>query len=52
MIKKIDLDKLGEQIVEWRDDKPFTSHVNPMVAAKEIAEKVNEIITHLNQNSQ
>jgi len=47
-MEKIDINKLGEQVIDYRDGKPFTSTVNPVKASKEVAEKVNEIIDYLN----
>lgn len=44
-MKKIDIEKLGETITEYRDGVPYTSNIDPMVACREIAEKINELIT-------
>lgn len=44
-MKKIDIEKLGETITEYRDGVPYASHIDPMVACREIAEKINELIT-------
>ena len=47
-MEKLDINKLGEQLVDYRDGKTFISTVNPVKASKECAEKINEIIDYLN----
>jgi hypothetical protein len=48
MIEKIDIKTLGESITEYRDGVPFTSIIDPMKAAQELAEKLNEVIEVIN----
>lgn len=48
-MEKIDIKTLGEQVREYRNGKPFTTEINPMLACRQIAEKVNEIIETLNK---
>ena len=47
-MEKIDLDKLGRYVVEWRNGKPWSDTVDGMIAAKECAEKINEIVEWIN----
>lgn len=47
-MNKIDTKKLGGHVTEYKDGIPWTIIVDPMVAAKEIAEKVNEIVEWIN----
>jgi hypothetical protein len=51
MIEKIDVQTLGEFITEYRDGKPYTSSIVPMIACKQLADKLNEIIDHLNRKA-
>lgn len=50
-MEKININKLGEVVTEYRDDKPYTVIIDPVKACQEIAEKVNEIIEHLTQDN-
>lgn len=46
-MKKINIETLGERVIEYKDGKPFTIKTEPMVACVTIAEKLNEIIEEL-----
>lgn len=48
-IKEIDIQRLGKDVVEYRDGKPFTSIFNHQKACQELAEKLNEIIGVINK---
>lgn len=48
-MKKLDVQTLGEMIVEYQDGKPFTSMISPIEASRQVAEKVNEIIDWIEQ---
>lgn len=48
-MQEIDIEKLGEKIMEYRDGGSFISSFDSMTACREIAEKVNEIIRILNK---
>jgi hypothetical protein len=43
-MKKIDIEKLGEVITEYKDGKPWSSMYSPKHAIEQVAEKLNEII--------
>lgn len=47
MIQKIDINELGIMVSEWKDGKPWSSIYDGLTAARQIAEKVNEIITEI-----
>lgn len=45
---KIDLENLGYKVTEYRNGKPWSGTFDGMEAAKECAEKINEIIEWIN----
>lgn len=47
-MKEIDVSRLGETIVEYRDGAAWSSFFDSRKAIFEVADKVNEIIKHLN----
>ena len=49
MIEKIDIEKLGEVIIDWKEGKPWTSCYSAEKASKEVAEKLNHVIEALNK---
>lgn len=49
-IEEIDIKKLGEYVHDYRDGRPFTSSIDPVLASRQVAEKVNEIIRLLSPN--
>lgn len=46
-IEKIDIESLGEIVVGYIDDKPWTSRLDPLKASQEVAVKLNEVIEYL-----
>ncbi len=46
-MEKIDIEKLGEHIIEVKDGKPWIIEHNGLLASRQCAEKINEIIDYL-----
>lgn len=46
-MEKLDIEKLGEYITEWKDGKPWTGGLDGLVAARQCAKKINEIIDEI-----
>ncbi len=49
-MEKINIEKLGEMITEYKDGKPWRGMTDCCLGAKELAEKVNEIINWINDH--
>jgi len=51
MIEKIDVENLGYVTTEYRDSMPWANKYSPQEAAKILAEKLNEVINKLNEDT-
>jgi len=47
LMEKIDIEKLGVTIFEYKDGTPYSSTTSPILASRQLAEKANEIIEYI-----